>query len=124
MQVARVCSIEDTFENCFASHISNNSIQMFISQRVSQVRTCSGVLMLILGFREKTRVLQKKLFSNGKEMRENINDTKSETEYAPVEVPLKMHRTASNETALISEIQNTVNEENSHCIRTKGNNQF
>ena len=57
-------------------------------------------------------------------MRENINDTKSETEYAPVEVSLKMHRTASNETALISEIQNTVNEENSHCIRTKGNNQF
>ena len=44
--------------------------------------------------------------------------------HAPVEVPLKMQRIASNKTALISEIQNIVNEENSHSIRTKQNNQF
>ena len=45
-------------------------------------------------------------------MRENVNNTKSKTEYASVEDPLKMHGTASNETTLISEIPNITNEEN------------
>ena len=37
-------------------------------------------------------------------MSENRNDT--ETEYASVEDHLKMHRAASNETTLVSEIPN------------------
>ena len=44
-------------------------------------------------------------------MRENIIDTESETEYASVEDPLNMHRPASNETTLISDIPNILNEE-------------
>ena len=72
----------------------------------------SGFLILILEITEKMRVLQKKLVWNGKEMRENMNDTESETEYASVEDPLKKHKTASNETTLISEIPNIINEEN------------
>ena len=49
---------------------------------------------------------------DGKEMRENINDTEEETEYASVEDPLNIHRIASNETTLISEIPDIINEEN------------
>ena len=43
-------------------------------------------------------------------MSESINDT--ETEYASVGDPLNMHRTASNETTLVAEIPNIINEEN------------
>ena len=45
-------------------------------------------------------------------MRENVNDNESETEFASVEDPLNMHRTASSETTLVSEIPNIIDEEN------------
>lgn len=46
-------------------------------------------------------------------MSENINGTKSETEIASVvENPVKMHRAASNDTILMPEIPNIINEEN------------
>ena len=44
-------------------------------------------------------------------MTENIID-RSKTDFASVEDPLKMHRTASNEATLVSEIPNIINEEN------------
>ena len=52
-----------------------------------------------------------KYVSDKKEMTENING-RSETQFALVEDPLNMHRTASNETNLVSEILNIINEEN------------
>ena len=42
--------------------------------------------------------------------KENVNE--SETEYASVEDPLKIQRTVSNETTLVSDIPNIVNNEN------------
>ena len=54
---------------------------------------------------KKTFLIEKK-----KKNSENRNDTK--TECASVEDPLNMHRTASNETTLVSEIPNIINEEN------------
>ena len=48
----------------------------------------------------------------GKEMTENVNYNRSETEFASVEDPLKMYRTASNETILVSEIPHIINEGN------------
>ena len=53
-------------------------------------------------------VLQKNV-SDGKEMAENIND-RSKAEFASVEDPLNMHRTASNETTFVSEIPNIIND--------------
>ena len=44
-------------------------------------------------------------------MNENINGS-SGTEFASVEGPRNMHRTASSKATLISEIPNMVNEEN------------
>ena len=44
-------------------------------------------------------------------MTKNIND-RSETEFASVEDPLNMQKTASNETTLASEIPNITNDEN------------
>ena len=49
-----------------------------------------------------------KIMSDSTEISESINDTK--TEYASVEDPLSMYRTASNETILISEIPNIMKE--------------
>ena len=51
-----------------------------------------------------------KKISGRKESTENING-KSETEFASVEDTLNMHRTASNETTLVSDIPNIINEE-------------
>ena len=48
---------------------------------------------------------------HGKEITENIND-RSETEFASIEDPLILHRTASNETTLVSEIPNIINDKN------------
>ena len=48
-------------------------------------------------------------------MTENINDT-SETGIALVEDPLNMYRTASNETTLVSEIPNMINEKNAIIV--------
>ena len=50
------------------------------------------------------------LIEKKKKYSENRNDTK--TECASVEDPLNMHRTASNETTLVSEIPNIINEQN------------
>ena len=44
-------------------------------------------------------------------MTENIN-SRSETKFASVEDYLNMHRTASSETILVSEILNITNDEN------------
>ena len=53
-----------------------------------------------------------KNISDGKETTENVNDIRSEKELASFEDPLNMHRTASNETTLVSEIRNIIDEEN------------
>ena len=45
-------------------------------------------------------------------MNKNNNENASEAEYASVEDPLNMHRTATNKTTLISEIPNIIDEEN------------
>ena len=50
--------------------------------------------------------------SDGKKTTENLNDTRSNTELASVEDPLNMHKTASNEITLVSEISNIIDEEN------------
>ena len=44
--------------------------------------------------------------SDGKKMTENVKNTRSKTIFASVEDPLDMHRTASNEKTLVSEIPN------------------
>ena len=56
------------------------------------------------------KVLLKKNTSDGKEMSENMNDNK--IGYASVEDPLNIHRSTSNDTTLVSEIPNIINEEN------------
>ena len=38
--------------------------------------------------------------------------TSNETEYGSVEYPISIHRTASNQTAVVSEIPNVINDEN------------
>ena len=53
-----------------------------------------------------------KLNLNGKETSGNISDTENGTKYASAEDRLNMHKTASNETILISEIANIINEKN------------
>ena len=50
--------------------------------------------------------------SDRKKMTENVNDIRSETEFVSLEYSLNMHRTASNETTLVSEIPNIINGEN------------
>ena len=45
-------------------------------------------------------------------MTENINGRSETSEFASVEDPLNMHRTAINETTLVSQIPNMINEEN------------
>ena len=52
-----------------------------------------------------------KSVSDRKEMTENIND-RNEAEFASVEDTLNMHRTALNETTLVSQIPKLVIEEN------------
>ena len=53
----------------------------------------------------------KKNVSDEKGITENIND-RSKTEFASLEDPLNIHRIASNETTLVSEILNIINDEN------------
>ena len=54
-------------------------------------------------------------------MAENVNYNRSETEFASVEDPLNMYRTASDETTLVSEIPNIINED---CTRSRKNTSF
>ena len=53
-------------------------------------------------------------------MAENVNYNRSETEFASVEDPLNMYRTASDETTLVSEIPNIINEKNVTIARGQG----
>ena len=48
----------------------------------------------------------------------------NETEYDSVEDTLSMHRTASNETALVSEVSYIINDENVIIAQGKGKNLF
>ena len=66
----------------------------------------------IVEIQGETGSVTEKNISDGKEMIENVNYNRSETEFASVEDPLKMYRTASNETTLVSEIPNIINEGN------------
>ena len=50
-----------------------------------------------------------KIISDGKEMTGNWNN-RSETEFNSVEDPLNMHRTVLNQTILVSEIPNIINQ--------------
>ena len=83
-------------------------MKIYLLQRVCQVRTCLTFLILSK-LKGNLRVLLKKK-TDGKEITENINDRN--VTVGSVEDPLNMHRTASNETILISEIPNIINEEN------------
>ena len=96
---------------CLFGYLIINSIKIFLLERVSQVRTCSGFPISILKVKEKMQALPIKLFWMGKKSGK-INHIESRTEYASVEGPLNMHRTASNKTTLISEIPNVINEQN------------
>ena len=69
----------------------------------------------ILETQGENESVNEKIIPNEKEMCESINTKNisgTETEYASVEYPLIMHRTASNETTLVSEIPNIINKEN------------
>ena len=61
-----------------------------------------------------------KNISDGKEMIDNINGTKSEIEFASVEDSLNMHRTASNEAALVSDIPNIINDKIANTASGQG----
>ena len=65
----------------------------------------------IVEIQGQSKSVTEKKISDGEEMTENIND-RSETEFTLVEDPLNMHRTALNVTTLVSEIPNTINQEN------------
>ena len=66
----------------------------------------------IVEIQGETESVTEKNISDGKEMTENVNYDRSETEFASFEDPLNMYRIASNETTLVSEIPNMINEEN------------
>ena len=59
----------------------------------------------------QSECVTEKNVSNEKEMTENIN-YRSETEPDSVDDPLIMHKTASNEATIVSEIPNIINDEN------------
>ena len=59
----------------------------------------------MLKLKEKMSVTENNIMG-GKE----VNDTKNEIENASAEDQLNMHRNASNDTTLISEIPNIINE--------------
>ena len=69
---------------------------------------------------EETESVTENGISHGKEINKNNNENASEAEYASVEDPLNMHRTATNETPLISEIPNIINEENAIIVQGQG----
>ena len=80
-------------------------------QRVSRVSVCFKFSDIVEIQRETASVTEKNI-SDRKEMTENVNYNRSETEFASVEDPLNMYGTASNETTLVSEIHIIINEEN------------
>ena len=66
----------------------------------------------INAFQEETEIVTENCILDGKEMNKNNDENASEAEYASVEDPLNIHRTATNETILISEIPNIIDKEN------------
>ena len=95
-----------------------NSLKIFLLQRVSLVMR--NFFPILLKFKEKLRVLLKKNISYGKEMSKDTNGTRSEIEFTLVEDPINMHRTALNETSLVSEIPNTIDKENVIIVPGQG----
>ena len=79
-------------------------MKTYLLQRPSHVKNFSDTAEIQGQF----EYINEKNDSDGKEMSENIND-RSETEFALVQDPLNMHRTASDETILISDIPNIIN---------------
>ena len=79
-------------------------MKTYLFQRASQVKNLSDIAEIPGQF----ECINKKNDSDRKEMSKNIND-RSETEFALVQDPLNMHRTASDETILISDIPNIIN---------------
>ena len=79
-------------------------MKTYLLQRPSHVKKLSDIDEIQGQF----EYINEKNDSDGKEMSENIND-RSETEFALVQDPLNMHRTASDETILISGIPNIIN---------------
>ena len=79
-------------------------MKTYLFQRASQVKNLSDIAEIQGQF----ECINKKNDSDRKEMSKNIND-RSETEFALVQDPLNMHRTASDETILISDIPNIIN---------------
>ena len=75
----------------------------------------------IVEIQGQSKSVTEKKISDGEEMTENIND-RSETEFTLVEDPLNMHRTALNVTTLVSEIPNTINQENGITAPGQGKN--
>ena len=71
----------------------------------------------------QSECVTEKNVSDRKESTKNIND-RSETEFASVEDPLNMHRIASNETTLVSDIPNIINDENVIIALGQGKRQF
>ena len=69
----------------------------------------------IFGIQGENESVTEKIISDVKEMSESINTESindTATEYALVEDPLNIHRTASKERTFVSEIPNIINEEN------------
>ena len=61
---------------------------------------------------QETESVTENSVSDGKEMSKNNDKNANEAESVSAEDPLNMHRTATNETTLISEIPNIINEKN------------
>ena len=59
----------------------------------------------------QSECVTEKNVSDGKDMTENTNE-RSETDFASVEDPLNMYRTASTGAILVSEIPNIINHQN------------
>ena len=80
-------------------------MKTYLLQRASQVRKFSDIVETQGQF----SCVTEKNDSDGKEMTENIND-RSEAEFTSVDDPPTMHKTASNEATIVSEIPNKINE--------------
>ena len=76
----------------------------------------------IVEIQGQSKCVTEKNVSDGEEMTENIN-YRSETEFTSIEDPLNMHRTALNETTLVSEIPNMINNENVIIVPGQGKKQ-
>ena len=74
----------------------------------------------IVEIQEENECVTEKVFSDEKELGENMND--AEIDYASVENPLNIHRFPLNEATLISEIPNLINEENVIIAPGQGKN--